>query len=88
MYDLNYAPITLGIQSLREYISGGTRKKDVKNHWSTPLTKMLHSAHIRLSHDFSVLQELKCKITASFKDKQRKSQPRKGIFKVSHLNFK
>jgi hypothetical protein len=30
MYNLNYAPTTLGVQSQREIISGGTRTKKVE----------------------------------------------------------
>jgi hypothetical protein len=30
MYNLNYAPTTLGVQSRREIISGGTRTKQVE----------------------------------------------------------
>ena len=32
MYKLNYAPTTLGVQSRREIISGGTRTKKVEYH--------------------------------------------------------
>jgi hypothetical protein len=32
MYNLNYAPITSGVQSWREIISGGTRTKKVEYH--------------------------------------------------------
>jgi hypothetical protein len=32
-YNLNYAPTTFGVQSWRENISGGTRKKKVEDHW-------------------------------------------------------
>jgi hypothetical protein len=34
MYNLNYTPTTLGVQSRREMISGGTRTKKVEYHWS------------------------------------------------------
>jgi hypothetical protein len=35
MYNLNYAPTTLGVQSRREIISGGTRTKNVEYHCSS-----------------------------------------------------
>jgi hypothetical protein len=34
MYNLNYTPTTLGVQSLREIISGGTQTKKVEYHCS------------------------------------------------------
>jgi hypothetical protein len=34
MYNLDYTPTTLGVQSWREIISGGTRTKKVKYHWA------------------------------------------------------
>jgi hypothetical protein len=34
MYNLSYTPTTLGVQSWREIISGGTRTKKVEYHWS------------------------------------------------------
>jgi hypothetical protein len=33
MYNLHYVPTTLGVQSWREIISGGTRTKKVEYHW-------------------------------------------------------
>jgi hypothetical protein len=33
MYNFNYAPTTLRVQSWRENISEGTRKKEVEHHW-------------------------------------------------------
>jgi hypothetical protein len=35
-YDLNCAPISSGVQSRREIISGGTRTKMDEYHWSKP----------------------------------------------------
>jgi hypothetical protein len=40
MYNLNYTPTTLGIQSWGEIISGGTRTKRVEYHWSRGLINM------------------------------------------------
>jgi hypothetical protein len=34
LYNLNYTPIALGVQSWREITSGGTRTKKVQYHWS------------------------------------------------------
>jgi hypothetical protein len=34
MYKLNYTPTTLGVQSRKEIISGGTQTKEVEYHWS------------------------------------------------------
>jgi hypothetical protein len=34
MYNLHYVPTTLGVQSWREIISGGTWTKTVEYHWS------------------------------------------------------
>jgi hypothetical protein len=34
MYNLNYTPTTLGVQTWTEIISGGTRTKKVEYHWS------------------------------------------------------
>jgi hypothetical protein len=34
MYNLHYVPTTLGVQSWREIISGGTRTKEVECHWT------------------------------------------------------
>jgi hypothetical protein len=36
MYNLHYVPTTLGVQSWREIISGGTRTKKVEYHWDRP----------------------------------------------------
>jgi hypothetical protein len=36
MHTFNYAPTTLGVQSWREIIYGGTRTKKVKYHWFIP----------------------------------------------------
>jgi hypothetical protein len=39
MYNLHYVPTTLGVQSWREIISGGTQTKKVEYHWSTGLNR-------------------------------------------------
>jgi hypothetical protein len=46
MYNLNYAPTTLGVQSWREIISGGTRteKKNVN-------TTVLEEGNLQLKYD-------------------------------------
>jgi hypothetical protein len=45
MYNLNYAPTTMGVQSWRENISGGTRTKKVEYHCSRKLEQTISSVH-------------------------------------------
>jgi hypothetical protein len=54
MYNLNYAPTTLGVQSWREIICGGTRTKKVEYRWSRPpiLNIFVLPEHIRYSYIF------------------------------------
>jgi hypothetical protein len=46
MYNFNYIPTTLGVQSWREIISGGTRTKKVEYHWIRG-TGRVHESYIR-----------------------------------------
>jgi hypothetical protein len=43
MYNLNYTPTNLEVQSLSEIISGGTRTKKVEYHCSRPALPKLFS---------------------------------------------
>jgi hypothetical protein len=43
MYNLNYAPTALGVQSWTEILSGGTRTKKGEYHWSSEQVKNMWS---------------------------------------------
>jgi hypothetical protein len=44
---MNYVPTTLGVQSWREIISGGTRTKKVEYHWPSLTQTVLTDAKHR-----------------------------------------
>jgi hypothetical protein len=52
MYNLNYTPKTLGLQSWREIISGGTRTKKVEYHSFIQCGRILcEDAFLKTSHN-------------------------------------
>jgi hypothetical protein len=53
MYNLNYAPTTLGVQSWREIISGSMRTKKVEYHCSKACGSMMKLTFIQMEFAMS-----------------------------------